>query len=40
LTTPHPDLRVGRNQERQVAPLDWLRAGKEPGVVADLARDL
>lgn len=40
LTTPHPDLRVGRNQERQVAPLDWLRAGKAPGVVADLARDL
>jgi hypothetical protein len=39
-TTPHQDLRTGRNEERKVAPLDWLRAGKEPAVVADLARDL
>ncbi len=40
LAAPNPDLRVGRNEEREVAPLEWLRAGKAPSAVADLARDL
>lgn len=40
LTTPHPDLRVDRAEARSVAPLDWLRSGRAPEVVADLARGI
>jgi hypothetical protein len=38
LTTPHPDLRVDANEARPVAPLEWLRTGRAPEAVADLAR--
>src|SRR5579864_5238950 len=38
LTTPHPDLRVDPDEARSVAPLEWLRTGRAPEVVADLAR--
>ncbi|MTD15044.1 DNA-binding protein [Nakamurella sp. YIM 132087] len=34
LTHPHVDLALG---DRQVSPLEWLQAGGDPGVVADLA---
>jgi len=40
LTTPHPDLRIDPEEERSVAPLDWLRTGRAPEVVVDLARGL
>jgi hypothetical protein len=37
---PHPDLRVDPDEARSVAPLEWLRTGRAPEVVADLARDI
>jgi hypothetical protein len=37
LTTPHPDLHVDSQEERPVAPLDWLRTGRSPQAVAELA---
>ena len=40
LTTPHPDLRVDAGEARPVAPLEWLRTGRAPEVVADLARGI
>lgn len=38
-TLPHPDLVVGEDEQR-VSPLDWLRAGKDPEPVAQLAAKL
>jgi hypothetical protein len=38
LTSAHPDL-TSENQA-PISPLDWLRIGNLPGVVADLASDL
>ena len=40
LTTPHPDLRINADEARAVAPLEWLRTGRAPEVVADLARGI
>ena len=40
LTTPHPDLRVDPDEARSVAPLEWLRTGRAPEVVTDLARGI
>jgi hypothetical protein len=37
-TTPHPDLSIGPDEARPIAPLAWLRTGREPEVVAELAR--
>jgi len=39
-TVPHPDLRVDPDEARAVAPLEWLRTGRAPEVVADLARGI
>jgi hypothetical protein len=39
-TAPHPDLRVDPDESRPVTPLEWLRTGRAPGVVADLARHI
>ncbi|MBI2942251.1 MAG: DNA-binding protein [Chloroflexi bacterium] len=38
-TTANPDLPVGED-ETPVSPLEWLRAGLDPGPVADLAAEL
>ena len=38
-TTANPDLVVGED-EASVSPLTWLRAGLDPGPVADLAAEL
>jgi len=35
-TLPHPDLVVGED-EQPISPLDWLRAGRSPSIVAQLA---
>jgi hypothetical protein len=39
-TTPHPDLHADPEEEQSIAPLDWLRIGRSPEVVAELAREL
>lgn len=39
-TAPHPDLSIDDEGEQHISPLDWLRTGREPEVVADLARAL
>jgi hypothetical protein len=38
-TTTNPDLVVGED-ETPVSPLEWLRAGFDAAVVADLAAEL
>lgn len=38
LTSPNPDLTSA--DQAPMSPLDWLRIGNPPGVVADLASDL
>jgi hypothetical protein len=40
LTSAHPDLYRDRTEEHPISPLDWLRTGGSPDVVADLARAL
>jgi hypothetical protein len=40
LTSPHQDLYADDTEEQAVSPLDWLRMGRSPEVVADLARGL
>lgn len=37
-TTPNPDLHADAEEEQPIAPLDWLRTGRAPEVVAELAR--
>lgn len=39
LSLPHPDLVIGE-EERSVSPLQWLRSGRDPIVVSELAREL
>ena len=41
-TTPDPDLVIGEgdNGVRIVSPHDWLRTGRDPSVVAELAAEL
>jgi hypothetical protein len=41
-TTPHSDLRsdADADEERTVAPIDWLKAGHSPDTIVDLAREL
>jgi hypothetical protein len=39
-TTPNPDLRPDEDEERSLSPLEWLKTGHEPSVVAELAADL
>ncbi len=39
-TAPHPDLRVDTHEARPIAPLEWLRTGRAPEAVADLARGI
>jgi hypothetical protein len=38
--TPNPDLRPDEDEERSLSPLDWLKTGHDPSVVAELAADL
>ena len=40
LTERHPDLYLDSEENQGVSPLNWLRMGRAPKVVADLARDL
>ena len=40
LTSAHPDLYRDSKEELAISPLDWLRTGGSPDVVADLARAL
>ena len=40
LTEPQPDLFLDAEETQRVSPLRWLRMGRAPNVVADLARDL
>ncbi|MGH7516330.1 MAG: hypothetical protein ACREOC_02495 [Gemmatimonadales bacterium] len=37
-TTPHPDLCADAEEEQPISPLDWLRTGRPPEVVAEIAR--
>lgn len=39
-TTPHSDLHADPEEEQSIAPLDWLRSGGDPEVVAELAREI
>jgi hypothetical protein len=39
-TTPHSDLHADPKEEQSIAPLDWLRTGGAPEVVAELAREI
>ncbi len=39
-TTPHPDLRPDAEEEQPISPLDWLRTGRPPEVVAEIARGI
>ncbi len=39
-TTPHPDLSGDSQEGQRISPLDWLRTGRPPEVVAALARDI
>jgi hypothetical protein len=36
-TSPDPDLTIDENEEITLSPRDWLRSGRNPQVVADLA---
>jgi hypothetical protein len=36
-TSPDPDLTIDANEEITLSPRDWLRSGRNPQVVADLA---
>ena len=36
-TSPDPDLTIDENEEITLSPRDWLRSGRDPQVVADLA---
>jgi hypothetical protein len=36
-TSPDPDLTIDENEEITFSPRDWLRSGRNPQVVADLA---
>lgn len=38
-TSPHQDLVVG-DEETAVTPLQWLSAGRSPGIVAELATEI
>jgi hypothetical protein len=39
-TTRNPDLHVAAEEDQSVAPLDWLRSGRAPAPVVELARSL
>jgi hypothetical protein len=36
-TSPDPDLTIDANEEITLSPRDWLRSGRDPQMVADLA---
>jgi hypothetical protein len=38
--TPHSDLHADPEEGQSIAPLDWLRTGRSPEVVAELAREI
>jgi hypothetical protein len=37
---PNADLRVGDDEERSLSPLEWLKTGHDPAIVAGLAAEL
>lgn len=39
LRLPHPDLVIGED-EKHVSPLQWLRSGRDPKAVSELAQEL
>ena len=39
-TSPHPDLTIDQNEEEAISPRDWLRSGRSPETVAELAAAL
>ena len=39
-TTPSPDLPLDDDETRLLSPLEWLKVGNSPDVVAELASDL